>query len=246
MNLRDITIRNALLYPNKEALVFNERRVSHQEMAARSFRLANALIGLGLRQQERVAMLAPNCCEYLEVFGACESANLIIVNMNHRLSSRELIQIVHDCEPVALIFHDQFRGLAEELIAALPGLRRIICIEGSREGEADYEELLQSAPSTPPQVPIRDSDVAYLIYTSGTTGKPKGVMLSHRAVAESARCISHEGGARLLRHDVDRDADCFISAAALSSFPIPLSARPSCFTPPSMPAPSSARSKKSG
>ena len=45
-------------------------------------------------------------------------------------------------------------------------------------------------------MPIRDSDVAYLIYTSGTTGKPKGVMLSHRAVVESARCISHEGNAR--------------------------------------------------
>ena len=196
MNLRDITIRNALLYPNKEALVFNERRVSHQEMAERSFRLANALVGLGLRPQERVAMLAPNCGEYLEVFGACESANLIIVNMNYRLSSRELIQIVHDCEPAALIFHEQFRGLAEDLIAALPGLRHIVCIEGSLDGAAAYEELLQSAPSTPPQVPICDSDVAYLIYTSGTTGKPKGVMLSHRAVVESARCISHEGGAR--------------------------------------------------
>ena len=196
MNLRDITIRNALLYPDKEALIFGECRVSHREVAARSFRLANALTGLGLRPQERVAMLAPNCCEYLEVFAACESANLIIVNMNHRLSSRELIEIVHDCEPAALIFHAQFRDLAQELIAALPGLRHIVCIEGARDGAKAYEELLQAAPDTPPQLPIRDSDVAYLIYTSGTTGKPKGVMLSHRAVVESARCISHEGGAR--------------------------------------------------
>src|SRR4051794_26462860 len=196
MNLRDITIRNALLYPNKDALIFNARRVSHRDMAGRIFRLANALIGLGLRPQERVAMLAPNCCEYLEVFGACESANLVIVNMNHRLSSRELIAIVRDCEPAALIFHAQFRGLAEELIAALPGLRHIVCIDGARDGAVSYEELLQSASDMPPQVSIHDSDVAYLIYTSGTTGTPKGVMLSHRAVVESARCISHEGGAR--------------------------------------------------
>jgi acyl-CoA synthetase (AMP-forming)/AMP-acid ligase II len=195
MNLRDITIRNALLYPDKEALVFNERRVSHQEFAGRGFRLANALIGLGLRPQERVAMLAPNCSEYLEVFCACESANLVIVNMNHRLSSPELIQIVLDCEPAALIFHEQFRELAEYLIAAHPGFRRLICIEGTRQGAAAYEDLLRSAPDTPPQVAIRDSDVAYLIYTSGTTGRPKGVMLSHKAVVESARCISHEGGA---------------------------------------------------
>jgi acyl-CoA synthetase (AMP-forming)/AMP-acid ligase II len=196
MNLRDITIRNALLYPNREALIFNDRSVSHKELAARGFRLANALIGLGLRPQERVAVLAPNCCEYLEVFCACESANLVIVNMNHRLSTRELIQIVQDCEPAALIFHEQFKELAEELIAALPGLRHLICIEGTRQGAAAYEEFLRSAPDTTPQVPILDSDVAYLIYTSGTTGRPKGVMLSHRAVVESARCISHEGGAR--------------------------------------------------
>src|SRR5438270_1525753 len=134
MNLRDITIRNALLYPNKDALIFNARRVSHRELAARSFHLANALIRLGVRPQERVAMLAPNCGEYLEVFGACESANLVIVNMNHRLSSRELIDIAHDCEPAALIFHQQFKDLAEDLIAALPGLRRIVCIEGERDG----------------------------------------------------------------------------------------------------------------
>src|SRR4030081_1377813 len=185
MNLRDITIRNALLYPNKEALIFNERRVSHRDMAARIFRLANALIGLGLRPQERVAMLAPNCCEYLEVFGACESANLVIVNVNHRLSSRELIASVRDCEPAALIFHAQFRDLAEDLIAALPGLRHIVCIEGARDGAVPYEEMLQSAPDTPPQVPIRDSDVAYLIYTRGSSGTSKGVMLSHRAGVES-------------------------------------------------------------
>src|SRR5258708_6892155 len=141
MNLRDITIRNAQLYPNKDALIFDERRISHQDLAARSFRLANALIGLGLRPQERVAMLAPNCCEYLEVFAACESANLVIVNVNHRLSSRELIAIVHDCEPAALIFHQQFRDLAEELIAALPGLRHIVCIDGARDGAVPYEDL---------------------------------------------------------------------------------------------------------
>lgn len=196
MNLRDITIRNAVLYPDHTALIFNDRRISHKEFAARGFRLANALIARGLHPQERVAVLAPNCCEYLEAFCACESANFVIVNLNHRLSARELITIGQDCEPAVLIFHEQFRQLADELIAALPGLRHLICIEGTREGAADYEDLLRSAPDTPPPVAIRDSDLAYLIYTSGTTGRPKGVMLSHRAVVESARCISHEGGAR--------------------------------------------------
>ncbi len=196
MNLRDIVIRNALLYPDRDALVFDGRRVSHAEFAKRGFRLANALLGLGLRSQERVAVLAPNCAEYLEAFCACESANLVVVNLNHRLAARELVQIGLDCEPAALIFHSQFAEHAKALMAEVPSLRHVICIDGARDGVPAYDDLLRDAPDTVPQVAIRDEDVAYLIYTSGTTGRPKGVMLSHRAVVESARCISHETSAR--------------------------------------------------
>ena len=96
MNLRDIVIRNALLHPDKAALVFDGRRTSHAAFADRGFRLANALLSLGLRRQERVAVLAPNCPQYLEAFCACESAGLVIVNLNHRLSARELVQISED------------------------------------------------------------------------------------------------------------------------------------------------------
>ena len=196
MNLRDITIRNALLSPQREALIFGDRRITYREFAARGFRLANALLGLGLQAQERVAMLGPNCPEYLEVFCACESANLIIVNLNHRLSARELIDIGRDCEPAVLVFHEQFRAVAQEVAAALPSLRHLVFIGGDHPAALDYEEMIRTAPEMVPPVAIKETDVAYLIYTSGTTGRPKGVMLSHRAVVEAARAISHEGGAR--------------------------------------------------
>ncbi|HVZ51087.1 MAG TPA: long-chain-fatty-acid--CoA ligase [Pseudolabrys sp.] len=196
MNLRDIVVRNALLHPDKAALVFDGRSISHSAFAARGFRLANALLSLGLRRQERVAVLAPNCPQYLEAFCACESAGLVIVNLNHRLSARELTLIGQDCEPAVLIFHSQFREQADALMAALAGLRHVICIDAEHPAARDYETLLAEAPPQCPATAIDDEDIAYLIYTSGTTGKPKGVMLSHRAVVESARCISHEGGAR--------------------------------------------------
>src|SRR5690349_4600845 len=129
MNLRDIVVRNALLHPDKTALVFDERRMTHAQFAARGFRLANALLSLGLRRQERVAVLAPNCPEYLEAFCACECASLVIVNLNHRLAPAELVRIAEDCEPAVLIFHSQFRESADAIIAALPGLRHTICID---------------------------------------------------------------------------------------------------------------------
>jgi acyl-CoA synthetase (AMP-forming)/AMP-acid ligase II len=196
MNLRDIVVRNALLHPDRTALVFGDRHMTHAQFAARGFRLANALLSLGLRRQERVAVLAPNCPEYLECFCACECAGLVTVNLNHRLAPPELVRIGEDCEPAVLIFHSQFRAAANALIAALPGLRHTICIDERIEGVAEYEGLIAAASPSQPDVPVHDEDIAYLIYTSGTTGRPKGVMLSHRAVVQSARCISHEGNAR--------------------------------------------------
>ncbi|MCK9917717.1 long-chain-fatty-acid--CoA ligase [Microbacteriaceae bacterium K1510] len=196
MNLRDIVVRNALLHPNRDALVFEGARITYADFARRAFRLANALLGLGLRAQERVAVLAPNCPAYLELFSACESAGLVVVNLNHRLASRELVAIGHDCEPAALIFHSQFKDHAEALMAAVPSIRHAVCIDGPHGEAAVYEEILQQATDAVPPVVVRDEDIAYLIYTSGTTGKPKGVMLSHRAVVESARAISLETSAR--------------------------------------------------
>jgi acyl-CoA synthetase (AMP-forming)/AMP-acid ligase II len=195
VNLRDITLRNARYHRRRAAVVFENHRSTHAEFASRAFRLANALLARGLRR-ERIAVLAPNCLDYLEIFCACESANLIIVNMNYRLSARELIDICCDCEPSALIFHAQFEDLAGELLRAVGTFRKLFCIGGTYHGAEAYETLTAGCSDAPPDIAIDDADVAYLIYTSGTTGRPKGVMLSHAAIVESARCISHEGGAR--------------------------------------------------
>jgi acyl-CoA synthetase (AMP-forming)/AMP-acid ligase II len=195
VNLRDITLRNARYQPGRAAVVFENRRCTHAEFASRAFRLANALLARGLRR-ERIAVLAPNCLEYLEIFCACESANLTIVNMNYRLSVKELIDICRDCEPAALIFHAQFKDLVGELLRAVGTFRMLFCISGTYHGAEAYETVGDGCSDAPPDVAIADEDVAYLIYTSGTTGRPKGVMLSHAAIVESARCISHEGGAR--------------------------------------------------
>ncbi len=196
MNLRDIIVRNAQYHPQRAAVIFGDRRVTHAEFASRVFRLANGLLARDVRPHERIAVLAPNCLEYLEVFGACESANFTIVNLNHRLSTRELAAICADCEPAVLIFHDDFAALANELKDTLPSCRLLLHIGSAAPGAEPYESVLSDAPSTTPDVPIADSDIAYLIYTSGTTGRPKGVMLSHAAIFASARIISHEGGAR--------------------------------------------------
>src|SRR5262245_23700754 len=98
--------------------------------ARRVYRAANALFTRGIRPQERVAILARNSSEVLEVFGAGEVAGFIIVNINHRLSLPEILAIWADAQPCALVFEQAFAEAAAALRAKFADLRLLVCIDG--------------------------------------------------------------------------------------------------------------------
>jgi acyl-CoA synthetase (AMP-forming)/AMP-acid ligase II len=194
--LGDVIERNARYFPNKTAVVFEGRRVSYAEFATRVRKLANALAAAGLAKQGRFAILAQNCVEYFEAVGAAERAGFIAVTLNWRLSVQELAQIVADCTPTVLIFEAQFRAQAESLRQLCGSIERLIVIGAPADGTESYEAVLAAAPDTPPPTRPEPGDGVYLIYTSGTTGRPKGVLLSHRAILTAAIGISWESGVR--------------------------------------------------
>ena len=84
--LGDVIERNARYHPSRCAVVFEGRRVSYAELAARVRRFANALASGGLPRQARLAVLAQNCVEYFEAVGAAELAGFIAVTLNWRLT----------------------------------------------------------------------------------------------------------------------------------------------------------------
>ncbi len=81
----------------------------------RARRLANALIGLGLRKGDRVAVLAFNCIEWAEIYAATAKAGLVAVPVNFRLIAAEALYVIEDAECAALIVEDQLAGLVEEM-----------------------------------------------------------------------------------------------------------------------------------
>jgi acyl-CoA synthetase (AMP-forming)/AMP-acid ligase II len=195
MIIGDILERNASLYGDLPGLIFEGRRYSHRAFARRVYRAANALLARGIRPQERVAILARNASEVLEVFGAGEVAGFIIVNINHRLSVPEILAIWADSQPCALFFESEFAQAAAALRAKFADLRLTVCFDGAPAGADDYEALLAAVSDAPPPARAQPDDIAYLIYTSGTTGRPKGVMFKHRAMWEAARTFALESGA---------------------------------------------------
>jgi acyl-CoA synthetase (AMP-forming)/AMP-acid ligase II len=190
----DLIKRGRLLYGDQPALSYEGRTFTFAEQAARMFRLANALRGKGIGRQQRVAILARNCSEYVEIFGACEVIGFVAINLNSRLSEAELGAICQDCQPSVLIYAKEFAATAQALAAQVAGIRFTVAIEPSGADEMGYEHLLAAASTEPPAMAPMPDDMAYLMYTSGTTGGAKGVMISHGAMAEAIRQLSHEGG----------------------------------------------------
>jgi len=171
------------LHPQRLAAVDGDRRLSYAELADRAARLASGLRRLGLQAGERVALLAANSHRYLEAFFGIPGHGLVLVPLNTRLATPELVTILRDCRPRVLI-SDRDPGPLAAVV------ERVITIPN------DYEALLEAAPLAPPEVP--ESALAILFYTGGTTGLPKGVMLTHRNLVSNA---FHKSLACSLRED---------------------------------------------
>ncbi len=187
----DLIRRGRALYGRQTALLFEDRRFTFAEQASRMARLANALLAKGLRKHDRVAVLARNCSEYIECFGAGELAGFVTINLNSRLAQAELAAICQDCQPSVLIYSEEFATQANDIAAQVSSIRMRIGFGG--EGAA-YENLIAAASAEIPAAQPDAGDTAYIMYTSGTTGGSKGVMISHAAMTEATRTLSCETG----------------------------------------------------
>ena len=198
--LRDLTERNAHLHGEDTHLIFGAQRSTFRSFAERALRLASALYELGLRSQDRVAMLAMNCAEYLEVYGACEVTPYIIAPLNFRLAAPEVEFVLHDSAPRVLIYEQKYAQMMETLRPRLPGIQHYVAIgEPAPAGSPAlrYEELLTGGQAAGPPLRPRPEDAHSITYTSGTTGKPKGAILSHESVLALFAAWSYELGADL-------------------------------------------------
>jgi len=184
MNIGTIPEKFARREPHRDALIDvpNNRRISFAELDARICQLANGLLAeFGLVSGERVAILAKNCIEYMEVMFACARVGLIAQPLNWRLSAPELERILIDGEPSLLITSAEFGDLALTLVSATQVDHLLAFGEHSNES---YEACLRRAPSTEPAVSatVGGHDPALILYTGGTTGESKGALHTHHSL----------------------------------------------------------------
>ncbi|MEM7568410.1 MAG: AMP-binding protein [Pseudomonadota bacterium] len=153
--------------------------LTYAGLASRAARLAGALrTAFGLQEGDRVAIITPNCVQYLELLGGIWHAGLIAVPVNAKLHPKEYAHILRDVD-APLCFTS--RGLSADIRAVAPDGCALRVI-----GDAAYEDLF-SGPEAPLTARTLD-DIAWIFYTSGTTGLPKGACLTHQNLGVMCRC----------------------------------------------------------
>jgi fatty-acyl-CoA synthase len=181
----------AAAIPDRECLVWRDRRMTWSEVADRTRRLANVLRahGLGLNgtasgpsesPHDHLALYLHNGPAYLEGLVGAHKARVAPFNVNYRYVDDELAHLFGDARPAAVLFHARFAraiGRVTERLGVRPLLLQVADGSGAAllPGALDYEEALATASSDP----LRDRPDAHdlhILYTGGTTGMPKGVL----------------------------------------------------------------------
>lgn len=179
--LGELLERNARLFPHQEAVVYDDRRITYVQLLERARRLSSALYVRGMRHQDRVAVLAMNCNEYFDVYGACQLTGYICATVNFRLAAPEIEYILQDSAPRVLVFEDQYADVIDGLRPQLKSVEHYLCIGAACPPWAQpYEVVIAEADTAGAPLRATAEDIVHLVYTSGTTGRPKGAARSQR------------------------------------------------------------------
>ena len=194
-NLATVNEAIADALPEREAIVFRDRRFSYRQLTERTRRLANYLVGQGLglhterralkdwqSGQDHLGIYLYNGNEYLEAMLGAYKARVAPFNVNYRYVDEELVYLLNDAAAKALVFHSSLADHVAAIREQVPTLEVLLQVQDDErpllQGAVDFEAALAGSSAERPDVDWRPDDL-YIIYTGGTTGMPKGVLWKH-------------------------------------------------------------------
>jgi long-chain acyl-CoA synthetase len=177
MNLKNLKLmleKTAREVPQNTAVVLSSRRVSYRELDESSNRIANALLNLGIKKGDHVAILMSRTPEWvINSFGVLK-AGAAAVLLDAGAKAPELEPQLRESDSKILITEERFSPTLSSVVPNAPLLKQVLEV-----GAATYNDLIASSSPTSPSVDIKGEDKAILFYTLGVLGKNKGVVHTH-------------------------------------------------------------------
>ncbi len=185
MNLSDGLRINSWRFPDKDAVVFEDKRISYLELNRRTNQLAHGLLKRGYKRGDHISILMYNQTEFLEVYNALARIGIVSVPINFRLVDEEITYIINDSDSIALIVGDDLiERVNFEDLEDLGKENFIVVGDNAPEGTTKYEDIIKDMPENEPEVEQSEDDIFYIGYTSGTTSFPKGCLIKTRSTLE--------------------------------------------------------------
>jgi len=213
----DLVDQAAWANPDREALVFEDQRLTFAQFRVQVDLTARALMGLGIAPGDHVVLFMPNSVEWLCAFYALAKLGAVVVPVNTRFRSHDLDYLLKQSDAHTVIVDLQIAGLdvpamLGELLpeaaqgapgwvsASYPKLRHLITLQaGTLSGALPWPRLLQASGDVAPhdlaqrQAQVQAQDAVLILYTSGTTGSPKGAVHAHGMVRTMVDAASRLG-----------------------------------------------------
>ncbi len=186
MNLAENLERSAFYFPELSAVIEGGREISYKEFNQEANRIATALIRLGVKKGDHVALCAPNSFEWLAFYFGTIKIGAVALTLPSTLTKTELLRLLDDGKPKVLYtIDDKLNDIAD--LKDRPYLNKVV----SPSGDISYNRLTETGFNTFKAIDCDRKDTAAVLYTGGTTGIPKGVMLTHENIKSSAHNVAH-------------------------------------------------------
>jgi long-chain acyl-CoA synthetase len=192
MNIAQNVERAAIFFPDKIAILFEDRQITYKELDQAGNRLANAFAAHGIEKGDRVALYLPNIPEFAICYLAAVKIGAIAVSVNPMLKSEELKYLLNDSGSKLICTVEEL--LPHVVTNDYPTVTHVLVCEGDSAGNPTLADWSNAGTIDGKSVEMNPQDPAVLLYTSGTTGFPKGATLTHGNVVSNVWATVHHAG----------------------------------------------------
>jgi len=178
MNLGQMLEESTKRFPDNIAFIHEKCRMNYTELNMAANALAHYFRGLGIGKGDKIAIMLPNCPEFIISYFAAQKLGAVAVTLNVLSTSYELRHLLGDSDAKLFITQGVLAKRYEEIKNELPLCKHLLTTSGM-DTDCPYTQAIKDNPSTWEMPDITDADPAVMIYTSGLTGRALGAVLTH-------------------------------------------------------------------